>query len=444
MNLPFVKRAIILCVTVVIVNGATLAEAYQQYNRGYYAEALQSYLEVDARAPSDDAQYGVINSYVGVEKYKEALAVAKAGEGEIFRAKEVWVLGILNKKSAARNLRESNGRDLNSENRAVFLRSGGWGFYKGGNYREALQWFGAANDLVESEIITAAIQEATIAEQNRVLWSATVLGGPIVYEQTLINDSNGVYQYKSGNYFSFASQWDIGYTQTIELSYSRFNAYFQPMIYRDPAFPSWDMTITADPKYQNTLYGGYSYKGVGGRPFDLGGAVILTSSNIPGIEKTTTAYVGHINHIKKMHIGAHWYGTLGNGGDSLQVGQVTPDIGVSIGPVVISLLPTALWTPKSAGKQVVSGMQYSFKTKIDVATEHTTNQITATWGDRVYASESGGRNMVTIIDKHHFTGTYTLSVNPKHKALSLFTLLRYENYSNMSRLIALFGVTVSL
>ncbi len=192
---------------------------------------------------------------------------------------------------------------------------------------------------------------------------------------------------------------------------------------------------------QNSLYVGYSQWYVGARNFHLGGALSLFNSNMYGMKKGGTFYLFDSHIFRKMIISGHWYGTFTEGGTVL---QSTPEVRFQGEKVGVSLLPTYVYRLNSFEELGIEQSQFSMKFQLSYSTEKVTVGTSGTLGKRVFVAESGARNLVTVGLPHKFTGTANISVRPSAKRVTIFTLLRYENYEQMSRLVALAGLALSL
>ncbi len=530
MNLLARKLRVSIGIALVSINAvcaASIANAYRAYVAGSYEKSLSEYREVYELGKTNDALYGIINSLVALEQYDEALALSEGRGNEIFTAKKVWILGLLNEKKAARKTMES--LPFSRVHSQMIFSSGGYGFQSAGNYSEAVKWFEHAHVIDSTKTTSYNLNTALKQKKDRVIFTSTALGGLISYSSEPISDHSGTYSYSKGQFFELGAQWDVAKKHSLELSYSRFDASFnesyqfwsnqyginyESTLYHsldsdqgwnwdtpysvNDSLLSWTENDSEHNKYsqetlnsivdsvtseefgtdtayylyeeflldsssvetfdevvavkdsskftpsgiwQNSLYLGYSHWFVGARNVHLGGGALLFNSNMYGMKKGSTLYFYDSHLFRKMTITGHWYGTATEG---VTVLQSTPEVRFQGEKFGVSLLPTFVYRLSSFDDLGIEQSQLSMKCKLSYSTPKLTMGTSATLGKRVFVAESGARNLVTVSLPHRFTGTANISIRPGAKRVSIFTLLRYENYEQMSRLVTLAGLSLSL
>ncbi len=518
---------ILLFILLVAFNcfGATLLGAYNAYRAGSYEQSLTDYKQVYESTNNRDALYGVINSLVALAQYDEALTFCKTDTDPILQAKELWIYGLQNDRRSAQSFSEMEHSHSDSSN-AMICRSAGIGFAENGNYREAIKWYESANRFVSEPFTDELLEYAIQAKKDAVIWSGTVLGGPIVYSQDEINDMGLTYSYDKGSFFDIGSHWNIKNKHSFELIYSRFNAsfqggftdYFYGINYESSLYHSldddagWEWTteysvndsltawqnsnsesnkyaqttldsirdtvtgtvydpdtlfslyeehylgtsdtgiydtitsITTEdekpsPLYQNNLYLGYVRNFAGGRNFHWGTAVNLLSSNIYGMKSGATLYGYHGHPIRKVELNGHWYATIT---DEISMLQLSPEFLGHFGKLSLRVTPAYAWKRDAPDIFNIPGIQLSCESELKFHTNSVTVGGMATVGKRAFVAEKAAKHTVTITLPHTFTGSLSLAVHPGRQRVTVFTVLRYENYEQLSRLIALGGLTVSI
>jgi len=526
MNLPLNKIFIVLILSSIHISGATLVGAYNAFQARSFEQSLIDYRSVYETTNNRDALYGVINSLVALSRYEEALLFCGVDNDPILSAKEAWIYGLQNERNSVDIfLKETQSGNSDSSN-AMIYRSAGVGFFEIGNYRQAIKLHESANEFVNDPVTDELLTQAVQAKKSAVIWTGTVLGGPVVYSHSEIDAMGETYTYESGSFFDIGSQWNIKNKHSFEVIYSRFDVSFQDRLldyfyginYESNLFYSLDSdagwpwtpaysvndsltawqssdtevnkysqtaldsirdsisgtvydpdtmytlyeehylgtsdtgsydtitTVTLDekvqpaPVYQNNIYLGYIRRFAGG-DFHWGTAVNILNSNIKGMESGVTLYGYHGHSLGKVLLNGNWYTTIT---DQITTLQVSPEFIGHFGKTSLRVTPTYVWKQTAPDKFSIPGVQLSCETELKYYSDHITIGGMATVGKRSFAVESAGKHTVTITLPHTFTGAFSFSVSPGKKRLTLFTIMRYENYEQMSRLIALGGLSVSI
>lgn len=522
MNSPLFKSVILAALLPITALSATINDAYQEFLAGSYEKSYITYTKVYNSTGDINALYGLINSLTYLGRYEEALNLCKERKDPIISAKELWILGIQNEKRMARKQVSLSEISLSDENRAMLYQSGGYGFSTAENYREAVRWYEKAINIKTYPATVEALNYNKKMQKEKVIWSGTALGGPIIYSQSQINDRGVSFAYDKGSFFDLGSRWDIKKKHTIEAVYSRFDASFQENLfgvnYVSSLFFSEDLdagwhwngkysisdslgnwtkrdnnnkymvvdtfetssyidtlgneqvfvdttyhlyeevflgagpgggqgnfqkiiSFTPKPIYQNNLFLGYNQWYVGGRKLHLGAAANLFNSNMSGMENGALLYLYHSHDINSISLSGNWYGTFT--GD-ISVLQFSPAFTARLQRFELELIPTYLYKVKAPDDFLMPGVQLSCKGKLSYTGETVSIAGSAVIGKRAFAGESHGKHLVNVTLPHKFTGALSVTFTPGKKIVSYFINSRYENYEQMSRLIAFGGITLSL
>lgn len=501
---------------------ATIDQAYQEFLAGSYEKSYVTYTEVYNSTGDINALYGLINSLTYLGRYEEALNLCKERKDPIISAKELWILGIQNEKRQARKQVSLSETSLSDENRAMLYQSGGYGFSTAENYREAVRWYEKAINIKSYPATVEALNYNKKKQKEKVVWSGTVLGGPIIYSQSQINDRGSSFAYDRGSFFDIGSRWDIKKKHTIEAVYSRFDASFlensigvnfqsslfysydnnagwhwntiysvsdsisnwtsksknnkfivvdtfetssyvdtlgNEQVFVDTTYHlyeevflgsgpgygqgNYDTIITKTPEaiYQNNLFLGYNQWFVGGRDLHLGAAANLFNSNMSGMKSGALFYLYNSHDIGAISLSGNWYGTFT---EEIAVLQASPSFTARFKKFELDLIPTYLYKVKAPDDFLMPGVQLSFKGKLSYTGESISLSGTVALGKRAFAGESHGKHLVNVTLPHKFTGSLSFAFTPGKKMVSYFINTRYENYEQMSRLIAFGGITLSL
>ncbi len=202
-----------------------------------------------------------------------------------------------------------------------------------------------------------------------------------------------------------------------------------------------DSEVQSDPVYQNNFYLGYTSKFSRGKNFHWGAAANLFTSNINGVNNGVTLYGYHGHPLRNILLNGNWY-TITS--DKVTMVQGSPEFIGYLGKLSLRVTPSYVWKGAAPDQFNIPGVQLSCETELKYYSDHISIGGAATVGKRAFASESAGKHTVTITLPHKFTGSFSFAVSPGDKHVTVFSIFRYENYEQMSRLIALGGITVSI
>jgi len=205
---------------------------------------------------------------------------------------------------------------------------------------------------------------------------------------------------------------------------------------------SYDDTVSFVPTsiFQNGIYAGFSVFNAFGRRLTMVTSANLWQSNMANMNRGASlgAYGGFNGNY--LTIGSYLYGTF-----TEKVGtiQVSPDIGGTVKLFSWNVTPSSVFKTGAPVAMKIPGVQLSAEVELGVTGKHGAVSVSGVVGKRAFTAESSGKNVVTITLPHRFSGSFYGAVMPGSGRLSLFTLWRYENYEQLSRLIALGGTTFS-
>ncbi len=508
---------------------ATVTEAYSLFLQGAFKESLAAYKEIYKESGSSDAFYGMINSLTYLERYEEALFLCRTGSDPVLSAKEIWILGIQNKKKNAEKSVKKHQKSFNKDEMATIYQSGGFGFSKAGKYREAVKWFDSSLKMKEDKLTREALLYNRDAAKNRVIWSGTLLTGIISYSDNAINENGSSYTYDKGSFTDIGSRWDIKKKHTFEIIWSRFDASFKnSMTYTDyyyginydstlyhsldsdarwpwngsyslyDSLDSWlnsdaehnryvktpldsirdsitgakyhkdtayslyeeyylgsenegdfDSVVTVKSEsvnrpsavYQNNLYLAYTNWYVRDRKLNLGFAVNLLQSNMQNMNNGITLYGFHDHIIRKVTLSGNWYTTHT---EEISVLQASPTFSTHFGKFTLDLTPTYLFKSKAPEELQIPGVQLSLESQLKYTNDLISLDGKFSFGKRTFLSESKGKHLINVILQHQYSGSLLFSLTPGKKYVTFFSMMRFEKYKQMNRLIALGGLTVSI
>jgi len=492
-------------------HSSPIDSAYFLYLTGLYEESYTIYKKIFESESSQNAQYGMINCLVALGRTDEALLISRSGNDPILRAKEAWILGIQNNRNAIENIKKRSEEQFSQIQNAVILRSAGDGFYSAGKYRSALSMYQTAQSLVFDSLTESAINTSKIAKRSAILWTGSVLGGPIIYSSNSIIGDGDAYRYTKGSFVDFSSRWDIRTKTAIEIGYNRFDASFGenrfginrlytsldntqrfpwPTNYNlhdslsnwtsDPDGLSWynvgnvldtsylnwaiddttwllykdislldvssdvfDTVVRFTPEsiYQNTFFTGISLldRGYHHRTINLAGSFFR--SNMNNMTQGTSIHFSLGRNLNHISVVGHGYSTIT---ESFGVFQLSPELAITAQKFTGKLTPSYIAKLKSPNMNGIPQNQFSLETELGIKGTHSEIRTTFTVGKRALAGESSGKNLVTIVLPHRFSGSFYGAILPGTGRFSIFTLMRFENYEQLSRLIALGGVTITL
>lgn len=197
---------------------------------------------------------------------------------------------------------------------------------------------------------------------------------------------------------------------------------------------------TPESIFQNALHGGITLYSKRNHPIIRTGSANIFASNMDNMNLGTSlhAYDGHLlNHIT---LGTHLYASFTK---SVMLLQVSPELSVQVKKFSAKVIPAYAWKAKAPDALNIPGVQLSAETEVGFSGEHSILTGSIILGRRAFVGESNGQNLVTVTLPHRVSGSLYGAIMPGSGRVSIFTLLRYENYEQLSRTIALGGVAVT-
>jgi tetratricopeptide (TPR) repeat protein len=460
-----------------------LTRAYSFYLLGEYDSALVCYRAVERERPSDmDAYYGIMNCYVARKQYDSALVTAAAalarGKDKVIYEKCAYVNGLRNDQrnaslmyESALSLIEAEAADSASR-RSDFIElieAAGYGFYKSGNYRQALRWFRHGDSVYPGENLFAVPRShAETALRGRWFGQSSLFGGGIGYSKNAVF-ANGNYEGLSGAVlFNRSLHFKMEYGRTrISLKPQYYGLTYDTLIasrgeHPDPSRVEVSDTVdyinlSGDPDTAYYTRSSSRIAGANAAGFDsvatirsadywqddaylaltdyyslfdktrLLAGCRLSRSNMPYSRYAYTAFAAHLSKAGPYSFGAEYYLTAVPG---YYIYQVSPSVEADAGPIGATVRANLIkaeskgagWTGIPTSLQVAPDLEVRFGGPVFKLT------LTATLGKRAFCNEAQGEFLHNVTIPYREGVKSLAEWTPFKFPLTFYYLFKYAAY----------------
>ncbi len=411
-----------------------LVQAYSYYLLQEYNTAKDLYeQELHSNPSSKDAWYGIINCHIALQQFKRARVLSDSllggVEGDLtLLSKRFYVKALGGKHREIAKDYSHWSPQLDHQGKLEILNSIGYGYYYGGFYPQALQWFQKMASLGEvAPEITNVIAELQNMKAQFKHWQISQEVGASDYGENQILDQLGSYSY---NHIKFTN---------IDLTYARyqkqaFNFFYQALMvaFNESEFGFKPRDLLAQDFYfaVNNLLPGLSKTA-------LSAGLAYTISDIYNSKEVFRLFAKNQHFWGKNFVDVGYYLTKS---ENLFMAQLSPLYYRSIGSVLgLGLSGTIIATLDSQDPllMVKKGTKYGAAAIMDLNFRRLQITSLTEIGSKEFGNYNFGKIFINSSLNHSFTEK--IIVNLKiNQAISLELGGSFELYDELTK-VTIFG-----